>query len=104
MGGSGSYREWSAGNSYANRHMSASTLVLATFVVFYVLFTAYIYGRQRRWLGFLGWVTFMIGMLLAFGGGGDAFPWAGLLWACVSLFGIIMVAVDVATVRRGRDA
>lgn len=104
VGASGSYREWNAGNSHENRHMSATTILLATFLALYLLFTAYLYGRQRRWLGFAGWAIFMIGMLLAFGGGGDAFPWAGLLWACLGLFGIIMVAVDVATVRRGRDA
>ncbi len=84
--------------------MSATSIALTVLLLLYLGFIGYLYGRQRRWLGLLGWALFMIGMLLAFGGAGDAFPWAGLLWTFIGLFGIIMVIVDVAAVRRNRDA
>lgn len=82
--------------------MTTTAIVLIAFLVLYLGFVGYLYGRQRRWLGFLGWAMFMTGALLAFSGGGEAFPWAGLLWAFIGLFGLITVAVDVAAVRRRR--
>ena len=82
--------------------MSTTTIGLLTLLLLYLAFVGYLYGRQGRWLGLLGWATFMIGMLLAFGGAGDTFPWAGLLWSVIGLFGLVMVAVDVAAVRRNR--
>lgn len=80
--------------------MTRTTITLIALLFAYLGLVSYLYGRQRRWLGLLGWATFMIGMLLAFGGAGDTFPWAGLLWSVIGLFGLVMVAVDVAAVRR----
>ena len=83
--------------------MSAATAVLIIVFLVYLGVVGYLYGRQQRWLGLAGWALFMGGMLLAFGGAGDAFPWAGLLWSFTGLFGLVMVVVDVASVRRRRD-
>jgi hypothetical protein len=82
--------------------VSQSWLTAIVYAVIFLPLVAYMYGRQGRWLGAGGWALLMAGVLLAVGGGGDLFPWAGLLWACLAAFGALMVAMDVLEVRRRR--
>lgn len=82
--------------------MSQSLLLIALYAVVYVPLIGYVYGRQGRWLGAAGWALLMGGVLLAIGGAGDLFPWAGLLWACVAGFGVLTVIMDVLEVRKRR--
>jgi hypothetical protein len=77
------------------------TILLAVYALLYLPLTGYLYGRQRRWLGMFGWDLLVLGLLLAFGGGGDAFAWAGLLWATVAAAGLLMITADVVETRRG---
>jgi hypothetical protein len=76
------------------------TILLAVYALLYLPLTGYLYGRQRRWLGMLGWDVFVLGLLLAFGGGGDAFAWAGLLWSAVAVAGLLLIVTDVVELRR----
>ena len=80
--------------------MGELTILLALYALLYLPLTAYLYGRQRRWLGMLGWDLLVLGLLLAFGGAGDAFAWAGLLWSAVAAAGILLIATDVVALRR----
>jgi hypothetical protein len=82
--------------------VSGLGILLVLFVVFYVPLVGWMYGRQGRWIGAAGWVLITGGLLLAFGGGGDLFPWAGLLWAFVALFGVLLLAMDIAILRQRR--
>lgn len=83
--------------------MSQSLPLAIVYAVVYLPLIGYVYGRQRRWLGAGGWALLMGGVLLAIGGGGDLFAWAGLLWAFVAAFGGLMIVMDVAEVRRRRS-
>jgi hypothetical protein len=76
------------------------TILLAAWALFYLPLTAYLYGRQRRWSGMLGWDLFVLGLLLAFGGAGDAFAWAGLLWSAIAAAGLLLIVTDVVEMRR----
>jgi hypothetical protein len=78
------------------------TILLVAWAVAYLPLTAYLYGRQRRWFGMLGWDVLVLGLLLAFGGAGDAFAWAGLLWSAVAAAGLLLIAMDVLEMRRRR--
>jgi hypothetical protein len=83
--------------------MSLTLLILlGAFVLIYLPLIGYAYGRQRRWFGAAGWALLMGGALLATGGGGEWFVWAGLLWSGVAAFGLLMVVIDQAEVRRRR--
>jgi hypothetical protein len=77
------------------------TILLILWAVAYVPLTAYLYGRQRRWLGMLGWDVLVLGLLLAFGGAGDAFAWAGLLWTAIAAAGVLLLVMDLFEMRRG---
>jgi hypothetical protein len=77
------------------------TILLLLWAVAYVPLTAYLYGRQRRWLGMLGWDVLVLGLLLAFGGAGDAFAWAGLLWSAIAAAGVLLIVMDLFEMRRG---
>jgi hypothetical protein len=83
--------------------MSTSIVIALLFVLLYLPTIGYVYGRQRRWFGAAGWSVLMAGMLLALGGAGDAFAWAGLLWAFVAGTGLVMIALDLAETRRRRQ-
>ncbi len=72
------------------------------FVVFYVPLVVWLYGRRGRWTAAAGWLLLMGGALLLLGGGGDAFPWAGLLWTVVASFGVLLLAMDIATLHQRR--
>lgn len=61
-----------------------------------------LYGRQRRWSAAIGWPLLVGGALLATGGAGDWFPWAGLLWSFVAAFGLLLVGSDVYLTRSRR--
>jgi hypothetical protein len=76
------------------------TILLVLWAVAYVPLTAYLYGRQRRWIGMLGWDVLVLGLLLAFGGAGDAFAWAGLLWTAVAAAGVLLLVMDLFEMRR----
>lgn len=78
------------------------TILLAAYALFYLPLTGYLYGRNRRWLGMAGWDLFILGLLLAFGGAGDAFAWAGLLWSTVAAAGLLLIVTDVVEMRRRR--
>jgi len=78
-------------------------ILLIAWAVVYVPLTGYLYGRQRRWLGMLGWDIFVLGLLLAFGGAGDAFAWAGLLWSAIAAAGLLLIVMDVFELRRRRE-
>lgn len=80
--------------------MDASTLLLAVFALGYLAVVGWAYGRRGRWFGAAGWAVLMAGLLLALGGGGDLFAWAGLLWSMLALFGLLIVAIDIAETRR----
>lgn len=82
--------------------MSQTWLFIIIYAVIYLPLIGYVYGRQGRWLGVGGWALLMAGVLLATGGGGDLFPWAGLLWASVAAFGGLMIVMDVLEVRKRR--
>jgi hypothetical protein len=75
------------------------TLLLVIFGMVYIPLVAWLYGRQRRWHGAIGWPLLVGGLLLAFGGAGDLFPWAGLLWAFVAAFGLLQVLIDLVAHR-----
>jgi hypothetical protein len=77
------------------------TILLLLWAVAYVPLTAYLYGRQRRWLGMLGWDVLVLGLLLAFGGAGDASAWAGLLWSAIAAAGVLLIVMDLFEMRRG---
>lgn len=77
-------------------------IALALFFVAYLALIAWLYGRQQRWFGATGWGLLLGGSLLAFGGGGDLFPWAGLLWAFVALGGMLCLGVDIFALRQRR--
>ena len=51
----------------------------------------------------LGWDLFVLGLLLAFGGAGDAFAWAGLLWSALAAAGLLLIVMDVFELRRRRQ-
>lgn len=72
------------------------------FVVFYMPLVLWLYGRRGRWTAGVGWLLVTGGALLLFGGAGDAFPWAGLLWSAVIAFGLLMLAMDIAMSRQRR--
>lgn len=74
-------------------------ILLAVYALLYLPLTGYLYGRQRRWLGMLGWDLLVLGLLLAFGGAGDAFAWAGLLWTAVAAAGLLLIVSDVVAMR-----
>jgi hypothetical protein len=80
--------------------LNGLTILLAIYALLYLPLTGYLYGRQRRWLGMLGWDLFVLGLLLAFGGAGDAFAWAGLLWIAVAAAGLLLIVTDVLGMRR----
>ena len=89
------------------RLVNQLTILIAIYLLLYVPVTAHLYGRQRRWEGMIGWDLLVLGLLLAFGGAGDAFAWAGLLWTFIAAAGLLLIALDVALVRsrrRGRGA
>ena len=78
------------------------TILLGAWALLYVPLTGYLYGRQRRWSGMLGWDLLVLGLLLAFGGAGDAFAWAGLLWSAIAAAGLLLIVTDVVEMRRRR--
>ena len=78
------------------------TILLGAWALLYVPLTGYLYGRQRRWPGMLGWDLLVLGLLLAFGGAGDAFAWAGLLWSAIAAAGLLLIVTDVVEMRRRR--
>lgn len=80
--------------------MDELTILLAAWALFYLPLTSYLYGRRRRWAGMLGWDLLVLGLLLAFGGAGDAFAWAGLLWSAVAAAGLLLIVTDVVEMRR----
>ena len=80
--------------------LSELTILLGAFALLYLPLTGYLYGRQRRWIGMLGWDLLVLGLLLAFGGAGDAFAWAGLLWSAVAAAGLLLIVTDVFEMRR----
>lgn len=80
--------------------MSQSWLLIIIYTVIYLPLIGSVYGRQGRWLGAAGWSLLMGGVLLATGGGGGLFPWAGLLWATVAAFGALVIVMDVLEVRK----
>lgn len=82
--------------------MDTSLLIGGLFVLVYLPVIGFVYGRQHRWFGAAGWGVLMAGILLALGGAGDAFAWAGLLWMFLAGAGIVMIAIDVAEVRKLR--
>jgi hypothetical protein len=82
--------------------MSQSTVLIVVYVLLYLPLLGYLYGRQRRWAGLLGWALLVGGLLLALGGAGDAFAWAGLLWTFVSASGGILIAMDLVEARYRR--
>jgi hypothetical protein len=82
--------------------MNQSLLLILVFLLIYLPMVAYTYGRQQRWLGAVGWIVLMGGILLAIAGGGGLFPWAGLLWATVAAFGALMIIMDVVEQRHHR--
>lgn len=82
--------------------MSGLLILLAGWALVYVPLTGYLYGRQRRWIGMIGWDLFVLGLLLAFGGAGDAFAWAGLLWSAIAAAGLLLIVMDVVELRRRR--
>jgi hypothetical protein len=79
------------------------TILLGAYAVLYLPLTGYLYGRQRRWVGMFGWDLLVLGLLLAFGGAGDAFAWAGLLWSFVAAAGVLLIVMDVFEMRRRRE-
>jgi len=80
--------------------VSELTILLGAYAVLYLPLTTYLYGRQRRWTGMIGWDLLVLGLLLAFGGAGDAFAWAGLLWAFIAASGLLLIVMDVFEMRR----
>lgn len=82
--------------------VNSTGVLLALFLIVYLPLVAWLYGRQQRWIGAVGWLLITGGLLLAFGGAGDLFPWAGLVWAFVSLVGVLLLAMDVVTLRQRR--
>jgi hypothetical protein len=90
---------------HSSRSGSAASVVdgLTLALVFLALYAAligYVYGRRGRWLGGGGWVLLMGGLLLAFSGGGELFPWAGLFWATLAGFGGLMIVMELVERRR----
>lgn len=82
--------------------MSGQLVLGVLFVVFYVPFVLWLYGRRGRWTAAAGWLLVTGGALLLLGGGGDAFAWAGLLWSGVIAFGVLLLAMDIAMLRQRR--
>lgn len=80
--------------------MDSGAALGAVYVLGYLPLLAWLYGRRRRWHGLAGWALLVGGLLLAFGGAGDAFAWAGLLWSFLAAFGLLLIAMDVYAQRR----
>ncbi len=80
--------------------MDGFWIIATMFVMFYVPLALLLFGRRGRWYAAAGWLLVTGGALTLFGGGGDAFPWAGLLWSAVILFGMMLLAMDIAALRR----
>ncbi len=70
------------------------------FVVVIIPLIAYFYGRQRRWLGAVGWFLLLGGQVVLQAGGGEWFAWGGLLWLAVSAFGFVLVIMDMFASRK----
>jgi hypothetical protein len=81
--------------------LDGSTALAALYLLVYLPLIGWAYGRQRRWHGLAGWALLVGGLLLAFGGAGDAFAWAGLLWSFLAAFGALLIAMDLYAARRG---
>jgi hypothetical protein len=84
--------------------MDRDTGLLLVYGLLYLPLIGWAYGRRRRWLGAAGWAVLMGGLLLAFGGAGDWFAWAGLLWAFCAAAGGLLIVMDVVESRRGPTA
>ena len=82
--------------------MSGLWVLGGLFVVFYVPLVLWLYGRRGRWTAAAGWLLVTGGALLLLGGGGDAFAWAGLLWTAVVAFGVLLLVMDIVTLRQRR--
>jgi hypothetical protein len=89
-----------AGERRTDDRVDELMILLGAYALLYLPLTGYLYGRQRRWLGMLGWDLLVLGLLLAFGGAGDAFAWAGLLWSFVAAAGLLLIVMDVFEMRR----
>ena len=77
---------------------------LAAAYAAYLVLLVVLYGRRRRWIALAGWALLMGGLLLAFGGAGDWFAWAGLFWSFVAGAGLLLITSDVVeTVMRRRN-
>ncbi len=75
--------------------MDAGAILAVVFVVCYLPLLIWLYGRRRRWHALIGWALLVGGLMLAFGGAGDAFAWAGLLWSFVAAAGLMLIVMDV---------
>ncbi len=82
--------------------MSGLWVLGGLFVVFYVPLVLWLYGRRGRWTAAAGWLLVTGGALLLLGGGGDAFAWAGLLWTAAVAFGVLLLVMDIVTLRQRR--
>lgn len=80
--------------------MSGLWILVGLFVIFYVPLVLWLYGRRGRWTAAAGWLLVTGGALLLLGGGGDAFAWGGLLWSAVIGFGLILLVMDIVSLRR----
>jgi hypothetical protein len=75
--------------------VDGGAILAAAYLLGYLPLLVWVYGRRRRWHGMAGWALLVGGVLLAFGGAGDAFAWAGLLWSFLAAFGLLLIAMDV---------
>lgn len=72
------------------------------FLVLYLPIVGYLYGRQGRWAGAAGW-SLLVAAVAGFGTGvSQAFPWGGLAFVAVGLFGLMLVAFDMVVWSRKR--
>jgi hypothetical protein len=80
--------------------VSQPAFLLGFYFLIYLPMIVFAYGRLQRWWGMAGWLLLMGGLLLATGGAGELFAWAGLLWSVVSAFGGLLVVMDVIAAKR----
>lgn len=82
--------------------MDAWIIIVALYALIFLPVIGYVYGRQGRWRGALGWALLVGGQVFLATGGGKWFAWGGLVGFVVSGLGLLWVIVDLYTLRRAR--
>lgn len=84
------------------RTLSGIEVGLLIFLILYVPLVTFLYGRQGRWSGALGWSLFVAGVAGLAVGAAARFPWGGLALSAAAAMGLLLVLLDLAARPRRR--